>query len=160
MKKYFVAVLVFLLLVTTPGFNSVTLKENDVAYPEGYRHWTHVKSGFLGPDHPNVNYRGFNHIYANVVALRGYESGTFPEGSIIVADIIEAVAGGNHFSESKRNHMDVMEKDSVRFRSTGGWGYGQFESNNTPRMLTVEQKKTCYNCHLKQEDHVFSVLRE
>jgi len=160
MKKYFVAVLVVLLLVTTAGFNAVRIVENDVAYPEGYRHWTHVKSGFLGPAHSNVKYRGFNHTYANDAAVNGYETGKFPEGSVIVVDIIEAVAGDNYSSESKRHHMDVMQKDSTRFKSTGGWGYGQFESDNSPRMLTIEQKTTCYNCHLKQEDHVFSALRK
>ena len=126
MKKYYSTVLTLLVLVTMAGFNTVMLTENDVAYPEGYRQWTHVKSGFLGPDHPNVNYRGFNHIYANDAAITGYKSRDFPEGSIITVDIIEALAGDHYASESKRNHMDVMEKDSVRFRSTGGWGYGQF----------------------------------
>jgi hypothetical protein len=84
MKKYYSTVLTLLVLVTMAGFNTVMLTENDVAYPEGYRQWTHVKSGFLGPDHLNVNYRGFNHIYANDAAITGYKSRDLPEGSIIV----------------------------------------------------------------------------
>ena len=60
----------------------------------------------------------------------------------------------------QRHHMDVMQKDSLKFASTGGWGYAQFERDNSRRMLTLEQKKACNTCHLKQNDHVFSTLRK
>jgi len=140
---------------------SFNLFIDEVPYPEGYRSWNHIKSGMLGPNHPNVQYRGFNHVYANDIAMKGFSSGTFPEGTILIMDVIEAVPANENFTgEGKRHHMDVIQKDSIRFKETGGWGYAQFESDNSRRMLTIDQKKTCFNCHLKQTDHVFSELRK
>ena len=160
MKKYCAAIGVTILIGLISSFNFTTPPDDEVPYPSDYRGWTHVKTGFLGPQHPNVNYRGFNHVYANKLAIDGYLNGKFPEGSTFVVEVLEAVASENHTSEGSRHHMDVMQKDSVKFASTGGWGYTQFESDNTRRMLTLDQKKACNSCHLKQNDHVFSELRK
>ncbi len=160
MKKYFTPALIILMLTCITGFIEKMDSNEEVPYPDGYRSWTHIKTGMLSPHHPNEKYRGFNHIYANDLALTGYTSGEFPEGSVIVVDIVEAVSADNHTSEGARRHMDVIHKDSVRFPSTGGWGYGQFEKDNAPRMLTLDEKKTCSNCHAKEKDHVFSEMRK
>lgn len=160
MKKYYPFISAMLVFCLLTGFHWTTYLDEEVAYPEDYRSWTHVKSGMLGPEHPNVNYRGFNHFYANDLAVKGYAEGDFPQGSILVVDVIAAVPGANVTSEASRHHMDVMVRDSLRFASTGGWGYAQFEGDNRPRVLTLEQKNTCNNCHLKQKDHVFSELRK
>src|SRR5688572_18537973 len=159
MKKYCAVVGVTVLIILISSFK-FTPPDEEVPYPSGYRGWTHVKTSVLGPQHPNVNYRGFNHLYANDLALAGYQKGKFPEGSVFVVEVIEATPGENYTSESTRHHMDVMQKDSLKFASTGGWGYTQFEPDNARRMLTLEQKKVCNTCHLKQKDHVFSELRK
>ena len=155
--------IISLAVVACIGATSFTYKEpvdNPILYPEGYRRWTHIKSGIVGPEHPNVKYRGFNHVYANDKAFQGYESGIFPEGSVIVFDVIEAATNNNYTAEGKRDHMDVMVKDAAKFAATGGWGYAQFEGNGEPRMLTDETTTKCYQCHLKQSDHVFSEFRK
>jgi hypothetical protein len=160
MKKYCVVVAAILLITLIAGFKIEVPADEEVPYPAGYRSWTHVKSSMLGAQHSNINYRGFNHVYANDLAMEGYAKGKFPEGSVFVVDVIEAVNKENYSSEGGRHHMDVMQKDSLRFASTGGWGYTQFESDNSPRMLTLEQKGVCNTCHVKQNDHVFSELRK
>src|SRR5687767_12047319 len=49
-----------------------------VAYPDGYRDWTHVKSALMSPHHANYGVMGgFHHIYANEKAMAGYRSGEF-----------------------------------------------------------------------------------
>ena len=160
MKKYCAVVAGVVVIILISSFNVFIPPDEEVSYPDGYRSWTHIKTSFLGPQHPNVNYRGFDHIYANDFAVQGYATGKFPEGSVFVVEVIEAVPAENYTSEAERHHMDVMQKDSLRFASTGGWGYAQFERDNSRRMLTLEQKKTCNTCHLKQNDHVFSTLRK
>jgi hypothetical protein len=160
MKKYCAVVAGVFLIILISSFKITLPADEEVSYPDGYRSWTHVKTSFLGPQHPNVNYRGFDHIYANDLAVQGYATGKFPEGSVFVVEVIEAVPVENYTSEAERHHMDVMQKDSLRYASTGGWGYAQFERDNSRRMLTLEQQKTCNTCHLKQNDHVFSVLRK
>jgi len=163
MKQYIICTLAISLFTVAGSFTSPHSVIDDEIYPAGYRKWTHVKSSFLTSAHPNINYRGFNHVYANSKAMTGYETGYFPEGSVIVFDVIEAVTGEmdkNYIRESGRNHIDVMVKDSIRYASTGGWNYSQFEKDNSPRRLTVEAKTQCFNCHLKQKDYVFSEYRQ
>ena len=160
MKWFYIASLAIVTLIGATSFTFHQPTDDSIAYPEGYRRWTHIKSGVVGPDHPNVKYRGFNHVYANDKAFQGYETGIFPEGSVIVFDVIEASTNDHYTAEGKRHHMDVMVRDAVKFATTGGWGYAQFESDGAPRALTVETTTKCYQCHLKQSDHVFSEFRK
>src|SRR5258708_4696598 len=115
MKWYSIISLAIVAFISATSFTYDEPIDNSILYPEGYRRWTHIKSGIVGPEHPNVKYRGFNHVYANDKAFQGYESGIFPEGSVIVFDVIEAATNDNYTAEAKRNHMDVMVKDAVKF---------------------------------------------
>jgi hypothetical protein len=160
MKRYWTVVAGVVLIILISSFKVSFPSDDEVPYPDGYRSWTHVKTSLLGPQHPNINYRGFNHVYANALAVEGYKTGKFPDGAVFVVEVIEMSSAENYTSESGRRHMDVMQKDSLKFASTGGWGYTQFERDNSPRPLTLEQKKGCNACHLKQKDHVFSELRK
>jgi hypothetical protein len=160
MKNITGFIILTLLSIIVTSFRVELSSDNEIPYPDGYRNWMHIKSGVVGPEHQNVLYRGFNHVYANEKAVKGYQSGFFPHGSVIVFDVVEAVPKENYTAEGKRRHMDVMVRDTTKFVSTGGWGYAQFESDNSPRMLTTEQKTKCYTCHLKQQDHVFTELRK
>src|SRR5678810_656388 len=91
---------------------------NEVPYPEGFRQWTHIKTKVVGKQNYN---KGFNHIYANNKAMEGYTSGSFPEGSVLVFDVIESSITDSITNEEKRKHIDVMLKDSTKFADTGGW---------------------------------------
>ena len=62
-----------------------------VPYPEGYRDWHHVKSMVIEEGHPLYGaFGGIHHLYANDKAMEGYRKGTFPDGSVIVFDLLEA----------------------------------------------------------------------
>ena len=95
---------------------------DDVAYPDGYRAWTHVKSALVGPGHRRFEtVGGFQHIYANPRAMEGYRTRVFPEGSVVVVDWLELRDNAGAFDEGPRRQLDVMIKDSLRFAATGGW---------------------------------------
>ena len=162
MKKIIVTAIIILLSVT--GFSFIIRPKADepVPYPEGFRKWTHIKTGLIGPNNPAFKTTGgFHHIYANDKAMQGYTSGYFPQGSIVVFDVIDGVEADGSTIEGKRNHVDVMMKDSLRYTTTGGWGYEEFKSSSkTERMLTETVRTACYNCHKKQADHIFSELRD
>jgi hypothetical protein len=105
-------------------------KAREVPYPEGYREWTHVKTAIVGPQSPMVRYRGMHHIYANKKAMEGYKTGKFPEGSMIVFDVLDVKTDASaDVSEGDRRFIDVMYKDS-RYDSTGGWGFEEFDGNS------------------------------
>jgi hypothetical protein len=142
-------------------FNRVS-KERSVPYPEGYRMWAHVKTGLVGPTNPGFRFAGgFHHIYANAKAMEGYTTGYFPEGSVLVFDVLDAKEENGNTAESKRNHVDVMIKDSLQYASTSGWGYEEFKGDShTERLLTPVAKTQCFTCHAKQTDYVFSEFRK
>ena len=162
MKRCLTVMLGITLVISAASFIIHPKADEPVPYPEGFRKWTHIKTGLIGPNSPAFKTTGgFHHIYANGKAMQGYASGHFPQGSVFVFDVIDGVEADGSTSEGKRNHVDVMIKDSLRYPSTGGWGYEEFKgSSKTERMLTETVRTACYNCHTRQADHIFSELRD
>jgi hypothetical protein len=160
MKRYVLIICIVVSGIILLSFTELTKPADEISFPEGYRRWTHIKSNVLGPDNPIVKYRGYNHIYANEKAFQGYQSGVFPDGSILVFDVLEANVANKATSEGKRVLIDVMVRDAVKYASTGGWGYAEFDPDGKPLSLTNDQILKCYNCHVKQPDNVFSEFRK
>jgi hypothetical protein len=145
--------------------NSLNIRREkpEVPYPENFRQWRHIKSGLIEPKSKAFGqFGGFHHIYANKEAIRGYESGTFPQGSILVFDKIEMIDDDSgNVSEGKRTGVDVMIKD-IRYDSTGGWGYEEFTGDSKTERTTKMIVMSCYKCHSerKANDFVFSAMRK
>ena len=136
--------------------------EAQVAYPEGYRTWVHVKSELLSPAHQNFAANGgFHHIYANPEAMTGYRSRSFPDGSVVVFDWLETKDNNGLFEEGARRRLDVMEKDSKRFAKTGGWGFQRFVKDSKTELAATPTPQDCFTCHnrLKKDGLILSVYR-
>lgn len=138
-------------------------EQAQVNFPNGYRNWTHVKSMVIQKGHPLYEaFGGIHHLYANGKALEGYKKGKFPDGAIIVFDLLEAPAENNTIGEGKRKVVGVMQKDSKRFSKTGGWGYEGFGGGDPKnRVVKDNAVKACFECHSaqKDQDYVFSAYR-
>lgn len=143
------------------GRHSTEVESADVPYPDGYRRWAHVKSAIGAPKSENDPRAGIHHIYANQLALRGYETGRFPEGSVIVFDLLAVTTENGTTKEAGRKLVDVMHKDSTRFAETGGWGFEEFQGDTRTRVLGARARTACFQCHTqrKVQDYVFSGLR-
>lgn len=133
----------------------------EVPYPDGYRQWVHVKSALSAPKSDADPRAGIHHIYANRLALMGYETGHFPEGSVIVFDLLAVTTENGTTREAGRKLLDVMHKDSTRFAATGGWGFEEFRGDTRVRVLGDRARTACYQCHTQRMDHelVFSSMR-
>ena len=135
-----------------------------VPYPKGYRDWTHVKSMVIQPGHPLYDaFGGIHHLYANSKALEGYRKGVFPDGAVIVFDLLEARSGGNAIEEGPRKVVGVMMKDAKKWKDTGGWGFEGFKGDSpTERAVGANAKAACFDCHASQKsrDYVFSSFRK
>jgi len=129
-------------------------QDDRIAYPVGYREWTHVKSALVGPQSPIFSrYGGIHHIYANQNAMEGYRTGSFPDGSVIVFDLLETSENAGVTSEGPRKFIDVMVKDGKWAAETGGWAYEEFRGDSeTERSLSGEGRAACNQCHLKQKN--------
>lgn len=135
-----------------------------VPYPKGYRDWTHVKSMVIQPGHPlHEAFGGIHHLYANKVAMQGYAKGRFPDGAVIVFDLLEAKTGDNAIQEGARKVVGVMHRDAKKFAATGGWGFEGFKGDSsTERAVGANAASACYQCHTsrKDADFVFSTFRK
>jgi len=132
-----------------------------VKYPEGYRIWTHVKSMVIQKGHPMYDsFGGIHHIYANEEVLKALKDAPYPDGSVIVFDILEAKSKNNAIVEGSRKVVAVMQKDANKFADTGGWGFEGFKGDTKERVVT-DPKNDCFHCHKSQilADFVFSKYR-
>jgi Cytochrome P460 len=154
--------LLSLILLAAAGFCGAD--EATVAYPDGYREWTHVKSMLIQPGHALYDsFGGLHHLYANKKAMKGYRSGTFADGSIIVFDLLTATAADNATVEGPRKVLGVMEKNSRRFAATGGWGFEGFAAGDrNQRAVGANASTACFQCHAAraQNGYVFSSWRD
>ena len=92
-----------------------------IAYPEGFRKWTHITTMVVGASSPFFQTSGgIHHVYANERAMQGYAAGKFPDGSVLVFDLHDAKEKDGVTSEGPRQRIDVMVKDSAHFAATGG----------------------------------------
>lgn len=135
-----------------------------VPYPEGYRDWHHVKSMVIAQGHPLFEaFGGIHHLYANPQAVAGYAAGKFPDGAVIVFDLLEAISTDNAVTEGARKVVGVMHKDARQYAATGGWGFEGFGGGDRAnRVVRDNAASACFACHAPQKDHdyVFSRLRD
>ena len=135
-----------------------------VPYPSNYREWRHVKSMVINPGHALYSsFGGIHHLYANDKAMEGFRSGQFPDGSVIVFDLLEATSADSAVTEGKRKVLGVMHKDRARYAKTGGWGYEGFAGGDaSKRAVAVAAATACHACHQSQKanDYVFSRWRD
>jgi hypothetical protein len=93
-----------------------------------------------------------HHIYANKKALDAMKKGkAYPNGSVIVFDLLEANPDNNAIVEGSRKVVGVMQKDSKKFAATGGWGFEGFKGDTKERVVK-DPKKDCFDCHAPQKD--------
>lgn len=134
-----------------------------VALPPGYRDWQFVSIAHEEGDKADIRV-----ILGNDIAMKAYRDGTlpFPDGTIIarLAYKYESSAKNNaafgreqSFVAGEPTNVQIEIKDSKRYASTGGWGYGQFE--NGKANPSEQLMNTCFACHTKlpaSEDFIFT----
>ncbi len=151
-------------LICAASTTSALAADLQVPYPQGYRDWHHVKSMVINEGHPLFGaFGGIHHLYANGKAMQGYEGGPFPDGSVIVFDLLEAPSEGNAVTEGARKVLGVMHKDTKTFKATGGWGFEGFGGGDPANRVVGNNAATvCFACHQPQkaQDYVFSRLRD
>jgi Cytochrome P460 len=130
--------------------------------PAGYRDWK-----LISVAHEEGTLNDIRAVLGNDVAIKAYREGKlpFPEGAIIARiawDYVPSEENNKTFGRAQsfvagvpKNGVQFMVKDSKKYASTGGWGYGHFEDGKS-----VEEKvlTTCFPCHeaIKARDFVFT----
>jgi hypothetical protein len=148
-----------------------------VKLPDGYRNWQMISVASVGPPQSDLRVK-----LGNQLAMQAYRSGKrpFPDGAIIARlaykqavsaegnavfgagaaklgltpDQVEKFLAGSFVAGAPTN-VQIMVKDSKRYASTGGWGFGEF-TNGKPDGEPVH--RNCFSCHApgKDRDFVFT----
>jgi len=135
-----------------------------VAYPEGYREWTHLKSmAIVSQEHPLFEaFGGIHHVYVNRKGLAAARAGgPYPDGSVLVFDLLAAERADGAYTEGARRFIGVMAKDRRLHAATGGWGFEAFEGDARDRRVVKDAAAQCFHCHQSRaaNDFVFSSYR-
>jgi len=139
-------------------------------YPAGYRHWNFLHSSMVPPTFAAFGKKacekpcmaGLFHFYANGKAMEGLRTGSYPDGAMFAEEMLEWLSTSTGAREGQRRLVGVMVKDSQRYASTGGWGYGNFDDGSTADKLDGKMRETCHRCHVARKDqgYVFTEYRE
>jgi len=164
-NKYFISGLVIVLVLITSFVQyNKTDNRKRVAFPEGYRSWTHVKSVVVTKSHSLYDrFGGIHHIYANDKALTSLkDDATFEKGSVLIFDLKKEIVRDSLIYEGSRRSVAVMLKDVDRFAETGGWGFEEFIKDDQRIRIVTDANKQCFSCHKSQKvsDYVYSKYRD
>lgn len=129
-----------------------------VTLPDGYHDWQ-----LIAPAQEAAPFNELRVVVGNAVAMRAFRDNQrpFPDGTVLVKRAWKRVPSADFASASipgAATTVQVMVKDSRRFASTGGWGYGRFIDG---RPVDEAQHRTCHACHearVKDRDYVFTRL--
>jgi hypothetical protein len=133
-----------------------------VRIPAGYRDWMLVNVA-----HEAGNLNDFRAVLGNAVAMKAFRDGTlpFPDGTVIArlawkyvpSPENNAVFGRDQsFVTGAPTNLQFMVKDSKKYATTAGWGFGQF-TNGKPDDEAVH--KACFACHGPAKGHDFLFTR-
>ena len=138
-------------------------EKNEIAH---YRtSFIHVKTMVLQEGHPLFDaFGGIHHVYANFIAYKALKNNRFPfpDGSILIFDLLEKKEENHALVEGKRKVLAYMRKNSLKYKETGGWEFQAFLEGDLKKPIVKDPKKECFSCHLSQKkrDYVFSSYRE
>ncbi|WP_428662039.1 cytochrome P460 family protein [Reyranella sp.] len=127
-----------------------------VKMPVGYRQWE-----LIAPSHEAGDFNELRGILGNSIAMAAYREGTlpFPDGAILAKLAWKREPSSEFpgaFVPGHATTVQIMVKDSKRYASTGGWGFGRFVGG---KPVDRAQHETCFGCHdahVKNHDIVFT----
>ncbi|MEZ5566634.1 MAG: cytochrome P460 family protein [Gammaproteobacteria bacterium] len=146
----------------------------ELVLPTGYHQWVFLGSPLTphGLNNGAAGFPEFHNVYVHPEVFRIYqETGTFPEGTILLKELQLTRPGSNPdgsgvepsgrgYFPGLRNGIDISVKDSKRFKETSGWGFFNFGHHAPPYAKTAAAAPAanCAACHQANAtaDMVFS----
>ncbi len=125
--------------------------------PDGYRDWK-----LISVSHEEGNLKSLGAILGNDLAIKTYRERKlpFPDGTIIAAlhwHHVPSEENNKIFGQAQSSiagsptNVQFMVKDSKKYASTGGWGFGHFnERDGKPGEKALLE--TCFPCHQQAKD--------
>lgn len=129
-----------------------------VTIPKGYRQWE-----VIAPAEESAPLDELRVVLGNSTAVKAFrgEALPFPDGTILAKLAWKRVQSTESPLASvpgQATTVQIMVKDSKKYVSTGGWGFGRFIDG---KPVDEAQHQTCFACHqarVKNHDYVFTRL--
>lgn len=127
-----------------------TGSNTQLAFPEHYREWVYLSSGFDMSYRPGTpaDHHMFDNVFVNPEAYKSFlATGTWPDKTVLVLEVREAQGRGsiNQRGNYQGEVMDVEVhvKDASRF--PGQWAFFAFENGKVGKLIPTSAD--CYSCH-------------
>jgi hypothetical protein len=125
--------------------------DDQLKFPEHYREWVYLTSGFDMSYNPamNMDHHMFDNVFVNPEAYKTFvETGTWPDKTMLVLEARKAQSKGSinkagNFQDGDVMGVEVHVKDESRF--AGKWAFFGFDEKKTAKM--VPTSASCYSCH-------------
>ena len=138
-------------IATAPSASPEYTRDSQLKYPEHYRDWVYLTSGFDMSYNPTMQMGGhhmFDNVFVNPEAYKAFvKTGTWPDKTILVLEVRSAEGKGS--INQKGNYqgatmgLEVHVKDEARF--PGKWAFFGFDDGKIAKM--VPMSADCYSCH-------------
>jgi hypothetical protein len=134
----------------SPG--PVYTSDAQLKFPERYREWIYLTSGFDMSYNPSLQTAGhhmFDNVFVNPEAYKAFlETGKWPDKTTLVLEARRAQGKGSineagNYQDSDVMGLEVHVKDETRF--PGKWAFFTFNGGKTGKMVTLSED--CYSCH-------------
>jgi hypothetical protein len=126
--------------------------------PDGFRDWK-----LISVAHEEGNLKSLGAVLGNDAAIKAYREGKlpYPDGAIIAAlhwrhasseENNKIFGRSQSFVAGTTTNVQFMVKDSKKYASTGGWGFGHFNERDGNKPGAEALMKSCFPCHQKAKD--------
>jgi hypothetical protein len=133
-----------------PGSRSEYTSDAQLKFPDHYREWVYLSSGFDMSYNPimSMDHHMFDNVFVNPQAYKAFvETGTWPDKTMLVLEARGAEGKGS--INQKGNYqgevmgVEVHVKDEARF--PGKWAFFAFGDAKSAKMIQLSAD--CYSCH-------------
>ena len=136
-----------------------------IKIPTGYRDWPMISAALVGGPVNDLRVK-----LGNDLATKAYpeEKRPFPDGTIIARLACSYVASEENnkvfgrrqsfVAGSPTNGVQFMVKDTKKYATTGGWGFGEFVAGKPVSEAKHRACFACHEAHVKDHDFVFTRL--
>jgi len=136
---------------TAPNSSPEYTSDSQLKFPEHYREWVYLSSGFdmsYSPAMQMGDHHMFDNVFVNPEAYKAFvQTGTWPDKTMLVLEVRGAEGKGSinqkgHYQGATMG-FEVHVKDEKRF--PGKWAFFGFDDGKTAKMIPMSAD--CYSCH-------------
>jgi cytochrome P460 len=137
---------------TPPGSAPDYTSDAQLKFPEHYREWVYLTTGFDMSYNPPMQMAGhhtFDNVFVNPEAYKAFvETGTWPDKTMLVLEGRGAEGKGSinqkgNYQGTEIRGVEVHVKDEAHF--SGKWAFFAFDDSKTAKMIPTSAD--CYSCH-------------